>query len=131
MTNMSEEPCILVVGADDVHIATSVDAFRAAGWRALGTSNPWEAITLVTDRPISMILQDLGLAGMAVFDFSTLIAEDPALREIPRVHYSPDSSPEELLRTVRSTLAPSFPPEEAARRDTRFVRRRRPAAVSA
>lgn len=131
MTNMSEETCILVVGGDQVHVSTALDALRQAGWNAVGTWDPWEAVLLLSRRSFSLIAMDQGMPGLDTLGFTALLGEDPALKEVPKVPFTKALPPNELLDAVRNLLELHFPPEQPSRRDTRFVRRRRPSAVSA
>lgn len=129
-TGMSETSSILVVGGDEVLVSTTVDALRKDGWSAVGTSDPWEAILLVSQRSISLIVQDLDLKGFGGADFTSLLSADPALNELPTIFISVVGEPssfrqDDLLAAVRNTLTPSFPSEEDSRSDTRFVRRSR------
>ena len=130
MTNLSERPTILVVGADETQLAAKVDVLRKEGWLVLGTSDAWQAITLVSQLELGMILVDLDLAGLGALDFSRILAEDPGLNDIPMIQFFGDCRDEDLLRTVRGTLPMPFPSDEPEG-GTRFVTRRRPAAILA
>lgn len=123
-TRMSETSCILVLGGDAVAVTTTVDALRQAGWEAVGTSDPWEAILLVSRRTFSLIVQDPLVRNFNDVDLESILKEDPALKDVPRIL---SSDREELLAAVRNALVPSFPQAEPSLREaTRFVRRRRP-----
>jgi CheY-like chemotaxis protein len=135
-TRMSESSCILVVGADDVLVSTTVGTLRQEGWAALGTSDPWEAITLVSERDIALIVRDLNLESLGTVDFNAILSGDPVLKDTPTIYYAVQGDPglfsqDDLLEAVRELLPQRLPPEEPSRSDTRFVRRSRPAQVPA
>jgi len=131
MTNMSDEACILVVGRDQVYVSTAVDALRNAGWNAEGTSDPWEAVLRVSRRSFALIAQDEDMDSLVTLGFTSIVGQDPVMKEVPKVPFTKNSRPNELLATIRSLLEPHFPPAPQVRSDTRFVRRRRPSAVPA
>jgi DNA-binding NtrC family response regulator len=129
---LSESSCILVVGATEAQVSTAVAALREAGWNAVGTADPWEAISLVSRRSFALILQDQEMAGFGALDFSTIVSGDPVLQDIPAIRYSGiDLELPRLLMAVENALHPRFPSDEPSLSDTRFVRRRRPAMVPA
>ncbi len=130
-TRMSEESCILVVGSEEVFVSTTVGALRQEGWNALGTSDPWEAILLVSEREIDLIVRDLNMESLGAIDFNAILSSDPVLKETPTIYYAVEGDPslfrqDDLLEAVRTTLNPRFPAEEPSGSDTRFVRRSRP-----
>jgi CheY-like chemotaxis protein len=125
---MLEPSCILVVGAEDQQVLATIAALREAGWNVVGTTDPWEAITLVSQRSFALIVRDRDLAGFGALDFSSLLDDDPGLQEVPTVTYSRTSFELPRLRaSVDFALNPRFPSEEPSCSDTRFVRRHRPA----
>jgi CheY-like chemotaxis protein len=129
---MSETPCILVVGADEVFVSTTVGALRREGRCALGTSDAWEAMQLVTERPIDLIVRDLNMESLGAVDFNAILANDPVLKDTPTIYFAVEGDPslfrqEDLLAAIRELLPPRFPSEGSSRGDTRFVRRSRPA----
>ena len=126
LTKLLEPSCILVVGAEDPQVLAAIDALREGGWNVVGTTDPWEAITLVSRRLFDLIVRDQDLSGFGALDFASILSDDPMLQEIPTVAYSRtrfDLSG--LLAAVEQTLNPRFPSEEPSNSDTRFVRRRR------
>lgn len=124
-TRMSEKPCILVLGGDELAVRTTVDALRQAGWEALGTSDPWEAILLVSRRTFSLIIQDPLVRGFGDVDLEHILEEDPVLKDVPRIV---SSTREELLEAVQNVLAPRIPAwDPPVREATRFFRRLKPA----
>ena len=135
-TRMSESSCILVVGADDVLVSTTVGTLRQEGWAALGTSDPWEAVTLVSERDIALIVRDLNMESLGAVDFNAILCGDPVLKDTPTIYYAVQGDPglfsqDDLLEAVRELLPQRLPPEGPSRSDTRFVRRSRPAQVPA
>lgn len=125
MVGPSAPPGILVVGARSQPMRDALDHLRSAGWSVLGTTDVWEAILLLSQRPFLLLVQEEGLDGPALVDLSYILESDPSLRELPRLTYSPESV-ERLVTDVALQLRPPFPPEEAPALGTRFVRRRRP-----
>jgi CheY-like chemotaxis protein len=124
---MSEPSCILVVGIEDQQVLATIAALREAGWNVVGTTDPWEAIALVSRRSFDLIVRDQDLGGFGALDFSSILSDDPVLREIPTAVYDRSSFDlPRLLASVENGLNPRFPPEAPACSDTRFVRRRRP-----
>ena len=114
---------ILVLGGDERTVQKTVDALRQAGWEALGTSDSWEAILLVSRRTFSLIVQDPRVRNFGDVDLEEILTEDPLLKDVPRIL---TFKREELLDSVQSLLEPRFPSEESSEREaTRFVRRRR------
>lgn len=113
-----------------------------AGWNAVGTSDPWEAIVLASQRTLSLIVLDPDVILGGGSDFYTLLREDPGLQHVPVILAAEGhqtwllreldvlvSKPAEapaLLSTIRRLLVSPFPPEEPVEREERFVRRRRP-----
>lgn len=131
MTKLLEPPCILVVGAEDQQVLAAVAALREGGWNVVGTTDPWEAITLVSQRSFCLIIRDRDLERFGVLDFSDVLGDDPVLQEIPTASYSRNSFDlSQLLVSVDFALHPRFPSEEPSTSDTRFVRRRHPMALS-
>jgi DNA-binding NtrC family response regulator len=121
-----EPSCILVVGAEDRYVLAAMGALREGGWNVVGTTDPWEAITLVSRRSFSVIVRDQDLSGFGALDFFSILSDDPMLQEIPTVAYSRSCfDPSGLPAAVQQALNPRFPSEEPSSSDTRFVRRRR------
>ncbi|HZE97949.1 MAG TPA: hypothetical protein VE981_13050 [Planctomycetota bacterium] len=133
-TKTSETPCILVMSGDPLLVSTAVDVLRSAGRNAVGTSDPWEAILLASQRTIDLIVRDQDLSGLGSDDFCFLLSEDPVLKDVPTVLLPADGVggqllQQDLLAAVDHTFNPRFPSEVPTGRDTRFIRRRRPASV--
>jgi len=122
-TRVWETSSILVVGPDEDRVASAVDALRHADCNALGTSDPWEAMLLVSQRSFDLIVQDPEQEGFGASDFSAILDGDPERKGTPILLHAGEGG---LVDVVRNTLSPRFPPEAPARSDTRFVRRRRP-----
>jgi hypothetical protein len=141
LTNSSGTSVILVVGASSDAVSHVVQTTALDGWKAVGTTDAWEAIDLVARLPLSLIVLDPEVILTGGSDFYTLLRDDPGLQEIPVIltaeeHQSwllrgldvlldrPVEAP--VLRdTVRRLLISPFPPEEDAGREERFVCRRR------
>ena len=152
MTEMKETSLILVVDSTPAHLQELVSSLKNEGWNAIGTTDPWEAMMLVSEVTVDAIVLDLDLPGIGGVDFCSILRDDPGLESTPVIYYW--SSQTELAApvrpaardlcfekpahlptlhaSVRKLLAPPFPPEEeapAARGATRFVRRKREAVV--
>lgn len=111
---------------------TAIAALREDGRNVMGTTDPWEAITLVSQRSFALIVRDRDLAGYGALDFSGLLGDDPGLQEVPTATYSRSSFDlSQLLASVDFALHPRFPSEEPSTSDTRFVRRSRPSRTPA
>jgi CheY-like chemotaxis protein len=111
-----------------------IDVLRHSGWTAVGTSDPWEAISLVSQRDFNLILLDRNMGAFGTSGFTSILADDPVLSQVPRILFNRDggcspAAQEALLASVRNVLDPRFPSEEPSSTQTRFVRRRRPAAL--
>jgi len=120
-----------VVGAENPHVLAAIAALREGGWNVVGTTDPWEAITLVSQRSFSLIVRDRDLERFGGLDFSTILEEDPVLQEIPTATYSRNTFDlPQLLVSVDFALHPRFPSEEPSTSDTRFVRRCRPIVLA-
>jgi hypothetical protein len=121
-----EPSCILVVGAEDHHVLAAIGALREDGWNVVGTTDPWEAITLISRRSFDLVVRDQDLSGFGALDFASILSDDPVLQEIPTAVYSRTRFDlPGLLAAVEQALNPRFPSEEPSSSDTRFVRRRR------
>jgi len=132
LTKLLEPSCILVVGAEDQQVLAAIAALQEGGWNVVGTTDPWEAITLVSRRSFSLIVRDRDLENFGALDFSDILAEDPVLQEIPTATYSRNSfNLSQLLVSIDFALHPRFPSEEPSTSDTRFVRRSRPRSAPA
>jgi len=132
LTKLSEPSRILVVGATESQVSAAVAALVGAGWDAVGTADPWEAISLVSQCSFALIIQDEDMSGLGALDFSTIVRGDPVLQDIPAIQYSGIGLDlPRLLTTVGNTLHPRFPSDDPSPSDTRFVRRCRPAMVPA
>ena len=126
LTKLLEPSCILVVGAEDRQVLAAIAALREGGSNVLGTTDPWEAITLVSQRSFALIVRDEDLAGFGALDFASILSDDPVLQEIPTATYSRTRfEVPKLLASVEQALNPRFPSEEPSSSNTRFVRRRR------
>jgi len=119
-----------------------VETLEGAGWAAVGTADPWEAIAFASRHSLSLIVLDLDLAGFGGADFCSLVVDDPGLQSLPAIFFSGDGAfprlsrdsdvclakpfdPAALLAAVRKLLVWPFPPEETPEAPTRFIRRRR------
>ncbi|HLY76092.1 MAG TPA: hypothetical protein VKU80_18380 [Planctomycetota bacterium] len=117
-----------MIGAEDQQVLATIAALRESGLDVVGTTDPWEAIALVSQRSFALIVTDQALGGYGALDFFSILSEDPVLQEIPTAVYSRTSFElPRLLASVDQALHPRFPSEESSSTDTRFVRRlRRP-----
>ena len=150
MTKLKEPPFILVVDSSEEHGAEVAGTLEGAGWRAITTTDPWQAMSLLSQMTVDLIVVDLDLPGVGGSGFSALLADDAGLQAIPAVFLwstqteigapmrpsSRDACLEKplhrhtLLATAVRLLASPFPPDEpeTVRERTRFIRRRRGAA---
>ena|SRR5258706_2251046 len=152
MTELKETSLILVVDSSQAHLQELISSFKGCGWNAMGTTDAWEAVTLVSQVRMDAIVLDLDLPGIGGVDFCSILRDDPGLESVPVISYwstrtelagplrpagrdlcfeKPAHLPT-LHAAVRKSLAPPFPPDVAApagRSPTRFVRRRREPAV--
>jgi DNA-binding response OmpR family regulator len=137
----------LVVDSSDEHGAEVAGTLEGAGWRAIKTTDPWEAMSLLSQMTVDLIVVDLDLPGVGGSGFCSLLSDDAGLQAIPAIFLwstqteigaplrpsSRDGSLEKplhrdtLLATARRLLASPFPPDEpeTVRERTRFIRRRR------
>jgi len=156
MTKVEGTPFILVIEGDPHSVERAVRTLRDAGWDAIGTSDPWEAMQLIAECNLSLIVMDLDLQGVGGSDLCGMIQEDPGLTGIPMLflsthagvigprlasfqghnscHPKPITGPL-LVAATRELLAGPFPREEVyadafPRTATRFVRRRRERATA-
>jgi DNA-binding response OmpR family regulator len=141
LTNSSETSVILVVDASEERLTRILRAVADAGWIAVGTTDPWEAIVLASHYTLNLIVLDPDILLDGGSDFYTILREDPGLQEVPVIFTaeehqswllrgldlllprSVDASV--LLSTMRRLLVSPFPPEEPVEREERFVRRHR------
>jgi CheY-like chemotaxis protein len=131
-----------------------VASLQQPGWTVVGTTDPWEAILLVSQVTVDLIILDLDVPGIGGSDFCSILRDDPGLETTPTVFYwsgnteigapvrpaardacfeKPAHLPT-LRATVQRLLASPFPSEDFDSRDsersqTRFVRRRNPASL--
>jgi CheY-like chemotaxis protein len=145
----------LVVDASQECVDQMVASLRQPGRTVVGTTDPWEAITLVSQVTLDLIILDLDVPGVGGSDICSILRDDPGLQTIPTVYYWSSSTEigapmrpgardaclekpahlPTLQANVRRLLASPFPPEsfdsrETKRDPTRFVRRSRsPASV--
>ena len=156
MTKVEGAPFILVVEGDPVSADRAVRTLRDAGWEAIGSSDPWEAMQFIAECNLSLIVLDLDLQGVGGSDLCAMIQEDPGLTKIPMLflsthagvigprlasfqghnscHPKPITGPL-LVAATRELLAGPFPREEVYAEAlpstaTRFVRRRRERATA-
>jgi CheY-like chemotaxis protein len=142
-TKLKDSDRILVVDASEAHVRDVVATLGAAGFSAVGTTDPWEAITLASRHSLSLILLDMDLTRLGGADFCSLVVDDPGLQSVPTIFFARDGEfpslpresdvclpkpldPASLLAAVRKLLVWPFPPEETPEAPTRFIRRRRP-----
>lgn len=142
MTKVEGTPFILVVDSSEGHVVNAVAALRQAGWHAVGTTDPWKAITMLSQSAFSQIILDLDQTGDGIADFCGLLMDDPGLKDLPVIFYSWSAHPQrlprpvdvclrkplnasELTAAVRRFVTWPFPPEETLDPPTRFIRRRR------
>lgn len=150
MTKLKEPPFILVVGSPDEQAPEMAGALEGAGWRAISTSDPWEAMSLLSQMTVDLLLVDLDVPGVSSSGFTALLSDDEGLQSIPAIFLWSDRteigapmrpsardaclektmSADTLRSTAARLLASPFPPDESTqpRERTRFIRRSRPQA---
>ena len=131
VTKTGENSFVLVVDRAKETVQAVIRSLTDAGWTAAGTSDPWEAIHLLTELPLHLILLGRDLPGMGGTDLCALIQNDPALCQIPVIFMDPGGLPSSLAQSEgRRPSSWPFPPEEPAggvggKAETRFIRRQR------
>ena len=95
---------ILALISTSVELQEAERTLRADGWDVLGTTDPWEAMTLLSRHPVNLILLDSGNGGPDGSVFCSLLDDDPALNGIPIVYCTEDGGQASSPRNCRTTL---------------------------
>jgi len=119
MTNQrqqSERPTILLVDDEPDHLAITKHFLEARGYDCLCAERGWDALRLLSEHSVDLILLDLNMPGMDGYCVAENILADQRYQSIPIVAFSCYDLPRFKQRAMRIGMADFVPkPVDRAR----------------